>query len=361
MSTSLTTTTRATAPPLTVSAPPTVTRLVLETTARVCRTTRHVRVTGAGVSRLAASLEDRAHLLARAADPSPEPDLFSSEERHAQFLFVAPCVNFSFWPDDEAQRWHWPHAPGEGCTDRCPPGCRPRIGAVALGLSLRDAVRRGVPVTDAGYLRRLTPPEFEELLGGSGPLPLLEERTEVINEAGRVLARLFSGEIATLVRLASQSADDALTLLFHNFPSFRDFSTLDGMPVYFLKRAQIFIADLFRAFAGLGLGRFDDERRRTARPANTHPHHHPTPRANEYTPQLARHVDSCFPLRAGSREEIELRAATVQAVDALRAELGRRTGEDVLACLLDNELWQLAHDDKFGDISPHHRSRTIFY
>ena len=361
MNTSLTPTSGVAAPPPTISAPPTVTRLVLETTARVCRTTRHVRTSAAGVSRLAASLEDRAHLLTPAPGPSPEPDLFSSDERHAQLLFVSASVNFSIWPDDEAQRWHWPHAPGKGCTDRCPPGCRPRTGAVALGLSLRDAVRRGAPITDASYLRRLTPPEFEELLGGSGRLPMLEERTQVINEAGRVLARLFGGEIATLVRLASQSADDALALLLHNFPSFRDVSMLDGMPVYFLKRAQNFIADLFRAFAGLGLGRFDDVRRLTALPDYRLPQVLRAAGAIEYSPQFARHVDACFPLRADSREEIELRAATVQAVDALRAELVRRTGEDVLACLLDNELWRLAHDDEFGDLLPHHRSRTIFY
>lgn len=361
MNTSLTTTARATAPPPPTSAPPTVTRLVLETTARVCRTPRHVRVAAAGVSSLAASLEDRAHLLARAPEPFPEPDLFGSDERHAQFLFIAASVNFSFWPDDEAQRWHWPHAPGEGCTDRCPPGCRPHTGAVAFGLSLRDALRRGVPVTDASYLWRLTPPEIEDLLGGSGRLPLLEERTQVLNETGRVLAKLFSGEIATLVRLASQSADDALALLFHNFPSLRDVSVLDGMPVYFLKRAQIFIADLFRIFAGRSLGRLDDVRCLTALSDYRLPQMLRAAGAIEYSPPLARHVDSCFPLRAGSREEIELRAATIQAVDALRAELGRRTGENVLACLLDGELWRLAHDDEFGDLSPHHRTRTIFY
>lgn len=361
MSTSLTQTAGVGSPPPAASAPPTVTRLVLETTARVCRAPRHVRVVAAGVSHLAASLEDRAHLLACPPGPCPEPDLFNSDERHAQFLFIAASVNFSFWPDEEAQRWYWPHAPGEGCIDRCPPECQPQTGAVALGLSLRDVVRRGVPFTDASYLRRLMPPEFEDLLGGSGRLPMLEERTQVINEAGSVLAKLFNGEIATLVRLASQSADDALTLLFHNFPLFRDIPVLDGMPVYFLKRAQLFLADLFRVFAGSGLGRFDDVRRLTALPDYRLPQVLRAVGAIEYSQQLARHVDSCLPLRAGSREEIELRAATVQAVDALRAELVRRTGEEVLACLLDGELWRLAHGEECDGLSPHHRSRTIFY
>lgn len=361
MTTSLTTTAGVATPPPPISAPPTVTRLVLETTARVCRTPHHVRVAAEGVSSLAAALEDRVHQLARATGPLPESDLFNSDERHAQFLFVAASINFSFWPDDEAQRWHWPHAPGEECTDRCPPGCRPRAGAVALGLSLRDAVRRGVPVTDASYLRRLTPPDLEDLLGGSGRLPMLEDRACVLNEAGRVLTSLFNGEVATLVSLASRSADNALALLLHNFPSFRDVAVLDGMPVYLLKRAQIFIADLFRAFAGLGLGRFDDVHRLTALPDYRLPQVLRAAGAIVFSQQLARHVDSCLPLRAGSREEIEVRAATVQAVDALRAELVRRTGEEVLACLLDGELWRLAHGEACDGLTPHHRSRTIFY
>jgi hypothetical protein len=42
------------------------------------------------------------------------------------------------------------------------------------------------------------------------------------------------------------------------FPSFRDEGTFERKKVRFLKRAQIFVADLWAAFDGEGYGEFND-------------------------------------------------------------------------------------------------------
>ena len=47
-------------------------------------------------------------------------------------------------------------------------------------------------------------------------------------------------------------------LLASRFPSFRDVGTYRGQPVAFLKRAQIFPADVWNRFQGKGFGEFTD-------------------------------------------------------------------------------------------------------
>ena len=49
-----------------------------------------------------------------------------------------------------------------------------------------------------------------------------------------------------------------MNLLAERFPCFRDEATFERKKVRFLKRAQIFVADLWAAFEGEGYGEFND-------------------------------------------------------------------------------------------------------
>lgn len=49
-----------------------------------------------------------------------------------------------------------------------------------------------------------------------------------------------------------------MNLLAHHFDGFRDESRFDDKKVRILKRAQIFVADLWAAFGGESYGHFDD-------------------------------------------------------------------------------------------------------
>jgi hypothetical protein len=49
-----------------------------------------------------------------------------------------------------------------------------------------------------------------------------------------------------------------VNLLAEKFPCFRDEGTFERKKVRFLKRAQIFVADLWAAFDGEGYGEFND-------------------------------------------------------------------------------------------------------
>ena len=56
---------------------------------------------------------------------------------------------------------------------------------------------------------------------------------------------------------------------------------------------------------------------------------------------------------------MELRAATVQAVERLRAAMARR-GRELPTAQVDWLLWQRGERTK-EDLPPHHRTLTVFY
>lgn len=77
-------------------------------------------------------------------------------------------------------------------------------------------------------------------------------------QVGIVLVQSYGGRAAALVRKAHQSAVRLVDLIAASFPGFRDQTVYQGKQVFFYKRAQIFVADVFGAFQGKGLGRFHD-------------------------------------------------------------------------------------------------------
>ena len=78
-----------------------------------------------------------------------------------------------------------------------------------------------------------------------------------------------------------------------------------------------------------------------------------------YSDSLAALVDEKSEIPFGSEMEIEIRAATVVAVERLHARLVER-GIDILVVELDWLLWQRGEVSK-DSLRPHHRTLTVFY
>jgi hypothetical protein len=62
----------------------------------------------------------------------------------------------------------------------------------------------------------------------------------------------------------------------------------------------------------------------------------------------------------GGKQEVEIRACTIVAIEALRQEL-ERNHIKLNACTLDNRLWLAAQKQEPPMGNPHHRCRTIYY
>ncbi len=75
----------------------------------------------------------------------------------------------------------------------------------------------------------------------------------------------------------------------------------------------------------------------------------------EYVDELAEKVDNIIEISYNSREEIEIRAATIWAVELLRQKVQKLTAMEI-----DNALWLISREIK-DEAKPYHRTRTIFY
>jgi hypothetical protein len=264
------------------------------------------------------------------------------------YLLVLDSLNFCFWPDRGKPKWEIV----------C--GSESLSGYFGLAAALKRAVESGIPLTRADYLARLSLNDLREILGGpGGELPLMSRRREILNNVGRVLMEAYDGQATNLIEAAQRSAVTLSRLLAEKFPSFRDTADYRGSEVFFYKRGQILASDLHGTFEGKSWGRFDDMEELTAF-------------ADYKLPQVLRHlgifiyeeslackVDQGVFLKAGSLEEVEVRANTIWAVELIRRELGR-LGKTLRAFEIDWILWNLGQDPVFK-VKPYHRTRTVFY
>jgi len=236
--------------------------------------------------------------------------------RTARYLIVLDTVNFSFWGGSAGGYWQ-------------------------LAERLRDVFARGGELSEPAGLASMTAARLGELVGS---FPMLEERAAALRELGE---HGFDG-------LIQDSAAGTAAALPSALASFGDVAMYAGMEVPLLKRAQIGAADL----NGAGVVRFPDLSALTCFPDYKLPQVLRHFGVIEYSRALARRVDGWDELRAGEPAEVEIRAATVVAVERLVAALGER-GRRLLPVELDWILWALSQE--LYPVRPYHRTRTVFY
>ena len=264
-----------------------------------------------------------------------------------RWIFVLDVLNHCFWPDKGEPVWAIDYRN------------EPRSGYLGLAASLKRAMEEGIPVTNASTLSRISGDALERIFRGKGRIPLLEQRLHNLREAGKVLMEQWDGDAVNLVESAHGSAVRLVESVVAFFPSFRDEALYDGRQVFFWKRAQIFAHDLFLAFNGKGWGRFGDIHELTAFADYKLPQVLRELGVLSYSPETARKIDAGEELEPGGEEEVEIRAMTILAVDALRQAFHRR-GKPVTAPAVDAWLWNLGQLEPFRK-RPYHRCRTIFY
>ena len=317
---------------------------VLESTRRVVDRARSVSIDELAVDRLG----DR---LVNGATAAPEwrvwPHWWDGSERTANYALVLDALNFSFWGEPK-WRVHY--------------GGKTLDGYWALAACLHRALAAGVPILDAGFLSGFDEAEARRLFAGEGEIPMLRERVDSLREVGSGLGR-WGGSFARLVEQAKGSAVTLVKTVVDQFASFDDVAQYDGEPVRFYKRAQILMADLHGAFAGDGLGRFEDLDCLTAFADYKVPQVLRELGVLVYEPHLAERVDRRVLIDAGEPAEVEIRAATIWACEHLKRRLNARRaklGERGLhAFEVDWRLWDLAQGLECRH--PYHRTRTIYY
>lgn len=263
------------------------------------------------------------------------------------YLFVLDSINFCFWPELKKRKWEFAYH-----SQRL-------SGYYALAASIKIAIEEGVPITDARYLAEISLNELKQILGGKGELQLLEERRTSLNQLGKVLLEDYKGSACNLVEDSGKSAVRMVELLCKKLESYRDRCEYSGERVFFYKRAQILVADLYGAFEGSGFGSFMDMDMLSCFADYKLPQVLRHLGILCYSQSLAEKVDQGVLLKAGCPQEVEIRGCTIWAVELIREEL-KRTGIDVRAFEIDWVLWNMGQHREFK-VKPYHRTLTISY
>ena len=263
-------------------------------------------------------------------------------------------------------------------------------------------------------------------------MSLLKERIDIMHENGGILVKVnptpctfalahsflqnYGGSFANFIRELQQekpelTALDVVLKVVEVFPSFRDITMYEGrqgrslnlrpvpvlppllthsLAVYFLKRAQILVAETWAAF-------FPAPSTSSQIPHPIFPGggiHQLTMFADYRVPQILHHLkiltyppflldllESGHDFEHGSKEEVSIRAASVIAVERVRDEIlsirnqsreragaaavGWKCELEVPICsvLIDFYLWDAAKriEDAGDIVVPPHKTRSIWY
>jgi hypothetical protein len=263
----------------------------------------------------------------------------NNPEATCQFLlFLDAAFNFCFWPDGELE-----------------------YDQVASGL--KKHLVANPAAFDCANVLRLKPADMSSLIGWAGPLPLEEERCRLMHEVAAGLIKSFDGKASNLVEAAKGSCVRLVSLLTSHFPGFRDHAIYGGRQCFFLKRAQIFAGDVYGALGKVwSPAKFQDVAELTAFADYRLPQLLRSLGILLYNEELARAVDAKEAIAAGSTWEVEIRAATVVAVERLKDAiiLPPNFSSPLPSYRLDWQLWHMGERSRTKN-APHHRTLTMYY
>jgi len=262
---------------------------------------------------------------------------------NAQLIFVEDAVNFCFWAEKNQEKWQieWPK------------GNIVKGGWFALVKSFERAFVRNNNILNAKYLESMTVDDVDELFKSSNDveIPIIQKRLENLHEAGKILSKKYRGEFINLIEESNFDAINIVRNVYTDFSSFADIVEFNGQEVYFLKRAQIVANDLVYIFEG----KIKRAELLTAFADYKLPQFFREYGLIKYSDALANKVDNYELIPSGSKEEIEIRSATIWAVELLRQKLGKYTASQI-----DDAVWLLSQDQTKVS-KPYHRTYTIFY
>lgn len=341
-----------------------------------------------------------------------EHELHPKEKNEAtvNFIFTMDLLNFSFWSDrtDEEGKF--------GVVFRG----KKWTGYWSLVALLQRALEQDVPITTPAFWideEKCTNDVLRTVFssGTDDEIPLLSERMRILREAGRILDEEFDGSVLTLIKDANGSAAALVNLLADKFPCFRDEGTFDRKKVRFLKRAQIFVADMWAAFDGTSFGSFNDIDKITMFADYRIPQILHSLGVLWYCPSLEAKIRRKEEIESGHEWEMQIRGCSIWAVEVLRREIvkmrsasgegkqgkgeedaggtaddehdasgdaadgqntkgeagvrGANGAQNINAILIDFFLYDLAKEKereaiergREDEMIPHHRTRSIWY
>ncbi|OHT05134.1 hypothetical protein TRFO_27266 [Tritrichomonas foetus] len=278
------------------------------------------------------------------------PATLDDHAMKAAWIFVIDTLNFAFWKPPGKPLFTVKYN-GQNYT-----------GYMSLCAAIRRALDEGVNILDPHFWLHATISDVENIFRSETetPISLLERRLEIMKEASTFLITHFEGSVYEMIKSVKNSAVSLTNLIADNLQSYADRSLFKGQKVSFLKRAQIFAADIHFGFIADNddVCHFNDIDQITMFADYRVPQVLNYLGLLKYSDELFEMLKNHPHLEVGSEAECEIRGCSIAAVEKFKKFLSK----DANAVLIDYCLWDYAklNEDKMKDI-PIHKTVGIFY
>lgn len=319
---------------------------VRDNAVRIAREARHVRIDEGRLEALAEKLKG-------STVPAWDHELhfFDGTEKSVLYTLLLDAVNFCFWPSEFETGYN---GKTYGKDD----------GYCALAVAVKKLFDRDEPkVTRLDRLARLTSDEFAALLECKGEVPLVGMRAAHARDLGTTLIEEYDGDVRNLIAAADGDALMLVEELAANFACYADFRVYGDEEMPILKRAQLCVSDIVGSFESQGesqgLGALANADKLTCFADYKLPQLFHAVGALAYAPELDAAIRARVELPEGCEQEVEIRCATIAAVERLKALLAAK-GRALSAREIDWLLWNKSIVP--GRLTnPHHRTITTSY
>ena len=233
----------------------------------------------------------------------------------------------------------------------------------ALFACMKRALDEGTPILDGAYLATITRAQLAHAFRGNIELPLLDERVEMLHQAGQILQAKYGGRYHNFINDCSPRCYDRgngiVERLTAEIPRFHDSSPYDGHEIKIDKLAQLGVWIMYCNFRKSGAFQLDDTEKLTAFADYIVPAALRVMNILEYSPALDHTIKTYQLIPRDSTQEVEIRAHTLYATALLREEINKIRPPDMQTIIpqIDARLWLPYHTTFW----PHHLTRTIMY
>jgi hypothetical protein len=310
-------------------------------------------------------IEDLAKKIADEEFPLPEwrapvfPDKEEPEVTNhdvINFLFVGNAINFQFRDYETGEKFTAEYDGTEWS------------GAFGMWACLKREFEENPAILTGEALAGLSREDVDRLFASSNgiEMPMLGERHQILKDVGRRLSKCYQGKFSNLVETAEPKlvadGDGIVDRLTSEFPSFRDSAVVElsnhkHLEVMFWKRAQLAPGMAYGRFQGSSAFDLRDPGAFTVFVDYNLPNVLRGFDILEYSDELANRINNRQMLKSGSREEVEIRAATIHVADRLIEEVNTERNIPIYGPHMDYKLFTMRDDIS----TPVHLTRTTAY
>ena len=233
----------------------------------------------------------------------------------------------------------------------------------AMFACIKRAMDTGVPVLDGKFLAKITRSDMEKIFAGNIEMPMLDEKTALLQQAGAILTAKYGGRYYNFIRSCAprlyDNGNGLVERLAAEFPRYNDISNFEGHQIKFYKLTQL---GFWQIYAGLGPGgafRLEDPQKMTAFADYIVPVALRLMGMTSYSPALEHAINTYQMIPRDSTQEVEIRAHCLYATALLTDEINKRRPAErqIIIPQIDARLWTHFHTTEW----PHHLTRTIMY